>query len=237
MTSSLLPPPREYHSNREAPDQFRTDEIARLEQESASFSYAVDVRYGLMPNENTPCRYRPGRDIQTNSRSCPDQARAGWAHHLLIKVGPYCRVRNSLPPIKPVEITYCSTEKLANITSSTPQKDRTNQPGSSAMSLNRNQFESAPSTHSVDSVADRIAEITAQKPILNVVDQPLPSLQRLADLIDGREQLRQWQTALRESDNNAISNFANHTEGVFQSNTITTNFVNPIEYKTEFPAV
>ncbi|MCB9471056.1 MAG: FHA domain-containing protein [Candidatus Obscuribacterales bacterium] len=237
---SRLPPPREYPLDRvEAPDQFRTDEIARLEQESASFSYAVDVRYGLMPNENTPFAdiaqgeifkqiqnhvlTRPGLDggpsladqgwtvLQSQKFSAADQA--GGDYILLNrKTGEY------------------------HILDATERPDKRNNLVERII-WNRKQFESGTLNRSgVDLVADRIAEITAQKPILNVVDHPLPSLQRPADLIDGREQLRQWQTALRESDNNAISNFANQDlEGVIKYYHHKLR-ESSIEYKTELQA-
>ncbi|MCA9815273.1 MAG: hypothetical protein KC652_09160, partial [Cyanobacteria bacterium HKST-UBA01] len=218
-----LPPPREYHPDRvEAPDRFRTNEIARLEQESSSFSYAVDVRYGLLPDEKTPFADMAQGEIFKQIQN-----------HVLKAPGP-----NGGPSLADQGWTVLQSQKfsaadqaggdyilLNRKTGEYHVLDATERPDKRGNIVerivwNRGQFDMRSGTlnsSGVDLVADRIAEITAQKPILNVIDQPLPSLQRPADLIDGREQLRQWQTALRESDNRAVNSFANQDlEGVIK---------------------
>lgn len=235
-----LPPPRGYHPDRvDAPGKFRTDEIARLEQESASFSYAMDVRYGLLPDEKTPFADMAQGEIFKQIQD-----------HVLKAPGP-----NGGPSLSDQGWTILQSQKFSaadqaggdyillnrktgeyHILDAT---ERPNKKGNIVERIvwNRNQFERGTLNRSgVDLVASRIGEITAGKPILNVVDQPLPSLQRPADLIDGREQLRQWQTALRESDNNAVSNFANQDlEGVIKYYHHKLR-ESSIEYKTELQA-
>lgn len=193
------------------PVQFRQEEVDRLIDESNSFLYATDLKFGLAPGEKPKFADivqgeifkearvmldAPGlnggpslRDqgwelLQSQKFSAADQA---GADYILVNknTGAYHLIDATQRPDKVNNIIHRFVWNTDQVNTG-----MLNEKG-------------------LDMVRNKLQEIVNSPAPLNVVDSPLPSLRRPDILEDGMNDVKLWQQTLKGSSDEGVRNFAN----------------------------